>query len=72
MPTLMYRNASPSWTRSQLRKLFADYFGDRLSPAQLEALVSNVAAALADRGGGIESSPVPARRVVEQPPEPEG
>lgn len=33
----------------ELAKLFAEYFGDKLEPTQLERLIADVAAALVDR-----------------------
>ncbi len=38
-----------TWTRAQLETLLSAYFGDRLSPAEVERLVADVAAALVDR-----------------------
>lgn len=38
-----------SWTEADLTHLFADHFGDKLSPMQLERLVADTAAGLADR-----------------------
>ncbi len=38
-----------TWTRAQLETLLSTYFGDRLSSAEVERLVAEVAAALADR-----------------------
>lgn len=48
-PLDQYPETRAPWTADHLARLFADYFGDKLSPAELERLVSDVAAALADR-----------------------
>ncbi|MBI4494669.1 MAG: hypothetical protein HY690_17980 [Chloroflexi bacterium] len=45
----MYRKLRTSWTEAELKSLFATYFGEKLSPAQLERLVADVAASLANR-----------------------
>ncbi len=38
-----------SWTDAELAELIAGYFGDKLSPGQLERLVTDVSASLADQ-----------------------
>jgi hypothetical protein len=52
----MEQSARPSWTDAELAGLLAEYFGEKLSPPQLERLTSGVRAAIADRRGRVELS----------------
>jgi hypothetical protein len=58
----MYRPTGVAWTLADLRDLFAQHFGDKLSPDQLEQLARDCAAAHADRSrlaSGVRDSAVP-------------
>ena len=50
----MEDSARPSWTDVELAGLLAEYFGEKLSPPQLEQLTSDVQAAIADRRGRLQ------------------
>ena len=50
----MEHSARPSWTDAELAGLLAEYFGEKLSPPQLEQLTSDVQAAIADRRGRLQ------------------
>jgi len=50
----MEDSARPSWTDAELAGLLAEYFGEKLSPPQLEQLTSDVQAGLANRRGRVD------------------
>ena len=50
----MEHSARPSWTDAELAGLLAEYFGEKLSPPQLEQLTSDVQAGLANRRGRVD------------------
>jgi hypothetical protein len=52
----MEQRARPSWTDAELAALLAEYFGEKLSPPQLDRLTSVVRAALADRSARMDAS----------------
>jgi hypothetical protein len=45
----MRRQTNRSWTEAELSELFTTYFGDRMSVGQLERLVADVSASIADK-----------------------
>jgi hypothetical protein len=45
----MEHSERPSWRDAELAGLLAEYFGEKLSPPQLERLASDVGAAIVDR-----------------------
>jgi hypothetical protein len=46
----MYRPTGKPWTLVELKELFSGYFGDKLSPLEVDRLARQCAAALAERG----------------------
>jgi len=52
----MEHSARPSWTDAELADLLAEYFGEKLSPLQLERLTSDVRGAIADRHARTNAS----------------
>jgi hypothetical protein len=50
------QSATPSWTDAELAALLAEYFGEKLSPPQLERLTLSVRAALLERSARKDAS----------------
>jgi hypothetical protein len=53
----MYRPTGKPWTLVELKELFSGYFGDKLSPLEVERLAEQCAAGLAQRGRYAKPSP---------------
>lgn len=71
----MDRTRQASWTGAELEQLFTAYFGEKLSPPEIERLAADVADALADRRSALTGpkSPLatsrqPAKPAVEPRP----